>query len=120
MAKKKKLRGRPLKEIDQRKFEKLCEMQCTEKEIAAFFDVSEDTILRWCRRTYGASFADVFADKRQLGKISLRRSQWKLAQNDTRMSIWLGKQYLDQTDKREVKSEIKATGELDAVLEQLK
>ena len=120
MAKKKKLRGRPLKEIDPRKFEKLCEMQCTEKEIAAFFDVSEDTILRWCRRTYGAKFADVFADKRQLGKISLRRSQWKLAQNDTKMAIWLGKQYLDQTDKREVKSEIKATGELDAVLEQLK
>lgn len=121
MAKKKeKLRGRPMKEISRDQFEKLCALQCTETEIAAFFNCSHDTILRWCRRTYGATFEDVYHDKRELGNISLRRHQWKLAQGDSRMAIWLGKQYLGQVDRKEIKSEVTATGELDAILEQIK
>lgn len=116
----KKLRGRPQKAIDKTQFEKLCALQCTQDEIASYFDVSHDTILRWCKRTYGATFEDVYKDKRQAGMISLRRSQWKLGQTDVKMAIWLGKQYLGQADKKEIKNEVHATGELDAVLEQLK
>ena len=90
--------ARPRKEIDQKQFENLCALQCTKAEIAGFFNVSEDTVERWCKRTYKESFAVVFANKRSGGKISLRRSQFRLAEKDSRMAIWLGKQYLDQKE----------------------
>jgi len=90
--------ARPRKEIDQAEFEKLCALQCTKAEIAGFFKLSEDTVERWCKRTYKESFAVVFANKRCDGKISLRRSQFRLAEKDSRMARWLGKQYLEQKE----------------------
>ena len=91
--------ARPQKEIDKKAFESLCGLQCTKEEIAGFFDCSEDTIERWCGRTYGKSFAAVFAIKRGAGRISLRRSQFRLAEKNAAMAIWLGKQYLGQRDE---------------------
>ena len=90
--------ARPRKEIDQAEFEKLCALQCTKAEIAGFFNLSEDTVERWCKRIYKESFAVVFANKRCDGKISLRRSQFRLAEKDSRMARWLGKQYLEQKE----------------------
>jgi hypothetical protein len=91
--------GRPKKNIDVQKFEKLCGLQCTKEEIASFFNCSEDTIENFCKRQYKETFSAVFNKKRGLGKISLRRSQWKLAEKSPAMAIFLGKQYLNQTDK---------------------
>lgn len=54
------------------------------------------------------NFADIFAQKRTPGQISLRRSQFRLAEKNASMGIWLGKQYLGQSDKaseREVVTE---------------
>ena len=93
--------GRPKKQIDKDQFEKLCGMQCTEVEIAAFFDCDVSTLARWCKSTYKRTFDEVSKKKAAIGKISLRRTQWKQAENSTRMAIWLGKQYLGQTDKVE-------------------
>lgn len=87
--------------IDMRQFENLCAMQCTEEEICSFFNVSSDTLVRWCKANYdGKHFADVFAEKRLLGRISLRRQQMRLAENNATMLIWLGKQYLGQKDEQ--------------------
>lgn len=93
--------GRPRKEIDQKQFENLCGLQCTEEEICGWFDVTDKTLNNWCRRVYGVNFSEVFKQKRANGKISLRRSQFKLAENNANMAIWLGKQYLNQKDKPE-------------------
>ena len=101
--KERKKMGRPKKKIDKDNFEKLCSMQCTLNEIAGFFNCSEDTIENWCKKTYKETFSDVFNKKRTLGKISLRRSQWKMAECNVTMAIWLGKQYLGQSDQQEVK-----------------
>lgn len=90
--------GRPQKEIDQTQFEKLCGLQCTKEEIAGWFDCSEDTIENWCHKTYDESFSAVFSKKREAGKISLRRSQWRLAEKSAAMAIFLGKNYLGQSD----------------------
>ena len=85
--------------IDKKIFEGLCGIQCTEQEIADAFDCSVDTIERWCKREYKQRFAEVFAQKRSKGRVSLRRMQWKTAEKgDIRMLIWLGKQYLDQKE----------------------
>ncbi len=92
--------GRPNKNFNQQEFEKLCAMQCTEQEICDWFQTSEKTLTEWCRRTYdGLTFSQVFRQKRGVGKISLRRTQFHLAEKSPAMAIWLGKQYLGQKDE---------------------
>jgi hypothetical protein len=105
----KNLGGRPRKEIDKKDFEALLRIQCTLKEITSFFDAkldgcSEDTIERWCQRTYGQSFADVSAQKREYGKISIRRAQFDMMEKNPTMLIWCSKQYLGQTDEVKVEN----------------
>ena len=93
--------------IDKDQFEKLCQIQCTREEIYSFFDVSKETLLRWCKNTYGTDFETAFKNHNQKGKISLRRAQMQKAVSgrmDTTMLIWLGKQYLGQTDKVETEN----------------
>jgi len=99
--------GRPRTQIDQNQFENLCKLQCTLSEISGWFGCSEDTIERWCKRTYKERFKAVYAAKREAGKISLRRAQFRLAETNAAMAIFLGKQYLGQTDdpKRYVQEE---------------
>lgn len=87
--------------IDKKQFENLCGLQCTLLEICDFFDVEDDTLNSWCKKTYGTTFSEVFKLKRGKGQISLRRMQWKLAEKNTAMAIFLGKQYLGQKDKIE-------------------
>lgn len=93
--------GRPRKEINIKEFEKLCRLLCTEEEIAAFFNMGIDTLQRRVEEHYGMTFAQVFSEKRQFGKMSLRRSQHRLAEKNAAMAIFLGKNYLDQSDKQE-------------------
>lgn len=90
--------GRPRKEINQENFESLCKLQCTVEEIAGFFKCDADTINAWCKRTYGETFSAVYKKHSQDGKISLRRYQFRLAERNSAMAIWLGKQYLGQRD----------------------
>lgn len=84
--------------IDKKQFENLCGLQCTLLEVCDFFDVEDDTLNSWCKETYGTTFSEVFKQKRGKGQISLRRTQWRLAEKNPTMAIWLGKQYLGQRD----------------------
>lgn len=93
--------GRPRIEIDESDFKKLCGLQCTLTEIASFFDCSEDTIERWCRRELKLSFAEAFKKHSASGKMSLRRWQFKMAEHNCAMAIFLGKNWLGQSDKIE-------------------
>lgn len=90
--------ARPLKEINQKAFENLCGLLCTQEEICAFFDVTDKTLSSWCRRTYGKSFSEIYRIKSVQGKISLRRYQLQLAQKSAAMAIFLGKNWLGQKD----------------------
>lgn len=100
---------RPRKEIDQKAFESLCGLQCTKEEICGFFDLTDKTLENWCRRTYKAGFSEVFKQKRGLGKISLRRHQWRLAEKNAAMAIWLGRNYLGQKEEPEEGAEVEDT-----------
>lgn len=91
--------GRPKKQIDRKTFENLCSIQCTMQEILAVLDVSDKTLTNWCKETYGMHFSEIFAIKRQAGFVSLRRTQFKLAEKSAAMAIFLGKNLLGQTDK---------------------
>lgn len=89
--------GRPKIEINWEDVRKLSLLQCTENEIASFLGVSVDTLLR------RKEFCELHKKGMEEGRMSLRRLQWKKAQDgNTTMLIWLGKQYLGQSDKQEL------------------
>lgn len=94
MAKKK--TGRPRKKIDLEVAEKLGSILCTIKECAAFMDINENTLKT------REDFLAAWKKGKEKGKISLRRYQMRMAEKNATMSIWLGKQYLDQKDKQEL------------------
>jgi len=82
--------------------EKLASLQCTQEEIAYVLGCSSKTIQRDKKATKIIKMA------KEKGKASLRRMQWKAAERgNASMLIWLGKQYLGQTDKQEIKQETK-------------
>lgn len=112
--------ARPRKEIDQKQFENLCGLQCTKEEICGFFDVTDKTLENWCRRTYKEGFSEVFRQKRGKGKISLRRNQFRLAENNANMAIWLGKQYLGQKDFVDEEGENEASRKVDEMIAAIK
>lgn len=93
--------GRPKKEIDKKSFESLCGIQCTQEEVCQFFDITDKTLNRWCRSTYGKTFSEVFAQKRGLGRISLRRAGFNMAQKNPAVHIFYAKNFLGMTDKQE-------------------
>ena len=115
---KKNLGGRPSKLplINKEHFEGMCRIQCTKDEMCAIFQVHEETLTKWCHATYSVGFSDIYKKLSSTGKMSLRRQQFKSAEaGNITMQIWLGKQYLGQTDKIEQKQEDK----LDVLIETL-
>ena len=71
---------------------KLAQIGSTDREIARWFDINEDT-LRY-------NFADILEKGRTELKYSLRRAQIKLAlSGNAVMLIWLGKQILGQQEQ---------------------
>src|SRR4051812_6653981 len=93
--------GRPEKPIDWNKFEELCHIQCTHDELASMCKVAKATLYERATKQYGEDFPTVYKKFSEGGKCSLRRTQFKLAQKNTAMAIWLGKQYLGQKDHEE-------------------
>lgn len=101
--------GRPAKEFDLAEVEKLGMLGATAAEMAAWFNVGLRTIERRMgakegefRRSYDRGFGRL--------KISLRRQQIEAAKGgNVAMLIWLGKQLLEQADKREVREEATVT-----------
>ena len=86
-------RGRPKKHVDLDLVEKLAHIQCTYGEIASTLGVSIDTLQRH------KDFAAVYKRGAEGGRKSLRRMQFESAnRGNVVMQIWLGKQYLGQSD----------------------
>lgn len=112
--------ARPQIEINKEHFENLCNLQCTLNEIAGFFKCSPDTIENWCKRTYEEGFSDTYKRYSQNGKISLRRYQFKLAEKNASMAIWLGKQYLGQTDVITAQTTEDFVKNLDSIYDKIK
>jgi hypothetical protein len=102
-----KVNGRPRKELIWSEVDKLCGIHATRREIADWFECSEDTVDRRCIEEFGITFAAYYEQKKTPGKISLRRKQYDTAMSgNIAMLIWLGKQWLGQTDKSEIDSTV--------------
>ena len=88
--------ARPKAKIDLAELEKLCAMQCTDEEIAAFFGVSTKTVER---RRKVQRFSDVMEQARAKGRVSVRRYLFRLASNgNVAASIFLAKNLLGYRD----------------------
>ena len=94
--------GRPLTVIDWGQVDKLFALQCTGEEISGYLGISYDTLERAMKREYDLTFAEYSKQKGSVGKISLRRRQWKTSEHNPTMQIWLGKQMLGQIDKQDL------------------
>lgn len=98
--------ARPLKEFDERQFIDLVGLGCSAEEICWWFrdefgkPANGDTLSRWCKRTFGMSFQEYSRQNGSMAlKIKLRRNQLKLSEKSAAMAIFLGKQFLGQTDR---------------------
>ena len=99
----------PSKPMTDKEFEQLVNMiriQCTRDEICDILNMSEDTLgSRIAERGIEgvSNFAALYKKHQGEGKASLRRAQWKAAQDgNPTMLVWLGKQMLGQRDKQEI------------------
>ena len=100
-VKKKKKGGRPRIEVDMKQVEELASIGATQQEIASDLGISVDTLQR------KRGFAAVYKRGMDKGCLSLRHKQFNLAKGgDKTMLIWLGKQLLGQSDKREVRADM--------------
>ncbi len=107
MAKKKSNAGRKKIVINWARVNSALEAGANGVQVAAMLGISFDTLSRRIKEEKNAHFADYMRDKRESGNEKLLKAQYNLAiqENDRAMLIWLGKQRLNQSDKREVKQE---------------
>jgi len=72
---------------------------CTKAEVAAVLRVSRPTLDKFFddNPEVAAAFEDGFGT----GKMSLKRKQFKLADKNAAMAIFLGKNYLGQSDRQD-------------------
>ena len=88
--------GRKAVKIDLEQLEKLCNLQCTDGELASFFGVSARTIER---RKSQPAFSNAMARGKVRGLLTLRRNLWSLAaKGNPAANIFLAKNLLGYRD----------------------
>ena len=93
---------RPPIPIDWEVVDGMCEIQCTGEEIAGVLSIHYDTLVNACKREHNCTFSEYIGQKKSTGKMSLRRKQYSTAMDgNPTMLVWLGKNWLGQTDKVE-------------------
>ena len=98
--------GRPQKELDQKQFEALCSIWCTEDEICSILGTTDKTLNKWCKRTYNMNYSEAYKRYSTGGRISLRRKQKEVAMTgNVTMLIWLGKNVLGQSESPEISND---------------
>ena len=105
----KKIKTKPIKQIDYKKLDAMCAIQCTGEECASILGMDYDTLNAALKRDGNTGFSDYFKIKSATGKMSLRRKQYNLAESgNATMLIWLGKQWLGQCEKHDDKTQEEA------------
>jgi hypothetical protein len=79
-------------------------IQATTRECAAVLGVSHQTFIATMQRH--PIIGEVLEQGKELGKRSLRRTQFQIAQSNAGMAIFLGKNYLDQTDRQDINQSV--------------
>ena len=98
----------PPTKINYKALDGMCHIHCTGEECAALLGMSYNTLDSRLKTEGHGGFLEYFKKKSAGGKMSLRRRQYKAAVEDGNvpMMIWMGKQLLGQSDKKENKTEL--------------
>ncbi len=116
--------SRPKTAIDWEKVNEYLKAQCSKTSIAEVLGINVETLYRRCKEEFNIGFDAYSQQKRSEGKEALRKLQYDTAfgkvnekyieklkdtiyicEPNTTMMIWLGKQYLEQSDKVEAKNQ---------------
>ena len=93
------LGGRPRVEIDQEMLARLAKMLFTAADCAIFLGCGVGTIDRRLKEAGWAGYGEFFHRHSAWARVRLRQAQWKSAmEGNATIQIWLGKQYLGQTN----------------------
>lgn len=103
--------GRKKAEINWKTVDGLLKAGCTGTEVAAHLGIHPDTLYNHVEEIYKTNFSAYSQTKRESGDALLKAAQFKKAVNelDNTMLVWLGKQRLGQSDKKEVKLDTEVT-----------
>ena len=80
-------------------------LQATQEEVAGSFRVSVETLNARLEEHFGMNFSELIKRVDGQAKLSLRRFQFKQAEKNPTMAIWLGKIWLGQ--KEDIVNELK-------------
>jgi hypothetical protein len=81
-------------------FEDLCALQCTQQDICHVMKIDEKTLCKAVLNNYKIPYSQAYKNYSEMGKCSLRRNQFNLSKTNAAMAIFLGKNWLGQTDER--------------------
>ena len=105
-----------IEEVDPRKFEALSSQQNPKEVIASTLGVSTETLEQFCRREYGMTFHLAWKNSADRGRAVLLRKMWEQAMSgDRQMLIWLSKQYLGHTDKKQEQAKKESSGKIQTI-----
>ena len=94
--------GRPRIEFEMKEVQLLGRFRATYQTMAEWFECSYKTIERKMNDD-NSEFCRVYKKSMATTKLKLSEAQLKYALNgNASLLIWLGKQYLDQEDKKEI------------------
>lgn len=98
--------SRPEKPIDWKKVDELLMAGCMGTEIAAYFDMHQNTFYARVEQEYNVSFTQFSSEKKSKGESLLRAHQYAKAlgltdKGDNTLLIWLGKNRLNQKDNKD-------------------
>jgi hypothetical protein len=94
--------GRPEKEFDWKILDSILQFGANLIDCSELLEVSEDTVQRKIKSEHGCTFTEYRTKKMGRMRVKLLQKQYEMAQNgNVALLIWLGKQYLGQSDKAE-------------------
>ena len=107
--------GAPKAKLDWEEIDNFLIAGCSGQEVAGYCGVNPATIYDRCLTDNGMSFSEYSQRKKAKGNSMLRAKQFEQAivNEDTAMQIWLGKNRLDQSDKKETKVDLSGNIEID-------
>lgn len=106
--------ARPKLKIDVAELEKLCTMQCTDEEVAAFLGISVKTLER---RKHIKTFADTMEKAKSKGRVSVRRMLFsQAAKGNIAATIFLAKNVLGYRDALRNEHSVQEGTELQMVI----
>ena len=100
--------ARPKVDIDWERVNELLEADCEGTEIAAHLGIVPNTLYRRCEDDHKISFSKYLQEKKARGNSLLKEKQFEKAMaGDSGMLVWLGKNRLNQADKKDLSHTIK-------------